>query len=127
MASPLESQIKKQAASAFRGKLLSGTLRRLAVSSLDSNGDLVPGSATEYRFEGIRDSYSAAYRGLAGIPAEDVQFLVLLGSVSPSATPRQGDQIKLSNTGWHQIRGIPEVDPAGATAKCQCYAIEDPS
>ena len=39
----------------------------------------------------------------------------------------QGDQIKLSNTNWHQVREIPEVDPAGATSKCQCYEIEDPA
>lgn len=127
MASPLEAQIKKQVASAFRGKLLSGTLRRVESSSLDANGDLIPGAPSEYRFEGIRDSYSAFYRGQAGIPAQDVRFLVLLGSVSPATTPMQGDQIKLANTGWHQIREIPEIDPAGATANCQCYVIEDPS
>ena len=67
----------------------------------------------------------ARYRQ-AGIPAEDVQFLVILGSVSPATQPDQGDQIKLSNTPWHQVRTIPEIDPAGATAKCQCYVIEDP-
>lgn len=127
MASPLESQIKKQVAAAFRGRLLIGTLRRVSASSQDANGDLVPGAPATYAFEGIRESYSARYRAQAGIPEQDVQFLVLLGSVLPVIIPQQGDQIRLSNTGWHQIREIPEIDPAGATAKCQCYAIEDPT
>ena len=127
MASPLESQIKKQVASAFKGKLLTGTLRRVSSTALDAKGDEVPGAVATYAFDGIRDSYSARYREQAGIPAEDVQFLVLLGSGTLSgAQPRQGDHIKLSNTGWHQVREVPEVDPAGATAKCQCYAVPDP-
>lgn len=127
MASPLESQIRKQVASALRGKLLTGTIRRVGAAVLDANGDPVPGAASTYTFEGIRESYSAVYRSQAGIPAEDVQFLVLIGSVKPATEPRQGDQIKMSNTAWHQVREIPEVDPAGATAKAQCYEIEDPT
>ena len=126
MASPLESQIKKQVASAFRGKLLSGTLRRETATALDERGDPVVTAAT-YSFEGIRESYSEYYRAQAGIPEEDVAILVLLGSTSPAVVPTQGDKIKLSNTGWHQVRGIPEIDPAGATAKCRCYLIEDPA
>ena len=127
MVSPLETQVKKQVASAFRGRLLTGTLRRVASSALDTRGDPVPGAAATFAFEGIRESYSARYREQAGIPVEDVQFLVLLGSVSPAPEPRRGDQIKLSNTPWHQVREIPEVDPAGASAKCQCFEIEDPT
>ena len=124
MASPLESQIKKQVASAFKGKLLTGTLRRVSAAAVNSRGDPVPAAASTYAFEGIRESYSARYREQAGIPVEDVQFLVLLGSTSPATEPRRGDQIKLSNTPWHQVREIPEVDPAGATAKCQCFVID---
>ena len=127
MASVLESSIRKQIAAAFKGRLLTGTLRRDTAASLDAKGDAVPGTPDTYTFEGIRESYTAAYRNQAGIPAEDVQILVLLGSVKPATTPDQGDQIKLSNTAWHQIRTIPEIDPAGATAKCQCYVIEDPT
>lgn len=126
MASPLESQIKKQVASAFKGKLLTGTLRRVSAAAVDSYGDPVPAAATTYAFDGVRESYSARYRAQAGIPAEDVQFLVLLGSVKPATAPLQGDQIKLSNTDWHQVREIPEVDPAGATAKLQCFVIASP-
>lgn len=125
MSALLESQIKKQVAAAFKGKLVAGTIRRTAGATLDSLGNLAGGSVSTYAFEGIRESYSAIYRNQAGIPAEDVKFLVLLGSTT--ITPEQGDQIKLSNTGWHQIREIPEIDPAGATAACQCYAIPDPS
>ena len=125
MASPLESQIKAQVAQAFKGKLLAGTIRRVGATTLDNRGNPVPGAVSTFAFEGIRESYSAVYRAQAGIPAEDVQFLVLLGSTT--SAPRQGDQIKLTNTSWHQVRTIPEVDPAGATAKCQCYAIPDPA
>lgn len=127
MVSPLSSQIKKQVASALRGRLLSGTLRRDVPASLDSYGDPVPGTAAEYSFEGIRETYSARYRAQAGIPAEDVSFLVILGSVVPATTPAQGDHIKLENTDWHCVREVPEMDPAGATAKCQCYAVADPA
>lgn len=126
MASPLEAQIKKQVAAAFRGKLIRGTIRRAGAASLDEFGDPVPGAPETFAFEGTRESYSAAYRVQAGIPAEDVKFLVLLGSVRPAASPRRGDHIRLTNTPWHMIREIPEVDPAGATAACQCYSVPDP-
>lgn len=126
MAFPLEAQIKKQVAAAFRGKLIRGTIRRAGDASLDEFGDPVPGAHETFAFEGIRESYSALYRAQAGIPAEDVKFLVLLGSVRPATVPRQGDHIRFTNTPWHMIREIPEIDPAGATSACRAYAVSDP-
>ena len=123
MPSPLESTIKAQVASAFRGRLISGTIQRDASSTVNTRGDPVTASTSEFTFEGTRDAYSSFYRAQAGVPDEDVQFLVLLGSVKPVTTPLKGDRIKLSNTSWYEVRRIPEIDPAGATAKCQCFPV----
>lgn len=129
MVSLLESRLKKSLASAFKGRLTRGTLRRVASTTVDAAGDLVPGAASSFTFEGIRESFDARYRAQAGIPENDVQILILLGSIKPATTPRQEDQIFLSTpwSKWHKIRQVLSVDPAGASGSYQCYEIEDPT
>lgn len=124
MASLLESKIKDQVAAAFKGQLLTGTLRRVVSTSLDSLGDPVPGTATTYSFDGIRESFSAAYAAQAGIPITDVKILVIAGSLS--VNPKKDDQIKIEGQ-WHTVREVLGVDPAGATFELQAYEIEDPT
>jgi len=124
MASLLESKIKDQVASAFKGKLLTGTLRRVASTALDAFGDPIPGTATTYPFDGIRESFNAMYAATAGIPVTDIKVLVIAGSLS--VDPLQGDQILIRNQ-WHEVREILERDPANATHVLQCFEIEDPT
>lgn len=124
MVSLLESAIKKQVASAFAGRLLDCTLRRVASSSVDARGDLVPGAATLWAFDGIVDSFSAVFAAQAGIPVTDVRVLIIAGSLA--TVPRQDDQVKVRDQ-WYQLRRLVERDPAGATYVFAGYAIEDPT
>jgi len=124
MASLLESEIKKQVASAFKGVLLSGTLRRVASTTVDSFGDLVPGTATTFSFEGIRESFNAAYAADAGIPVTDIKILIIAGLLDTD--PIKDDQILIRGQ-WHKVRAILERDPANATHVLQCFEIVDPT
>lgn len=121
MTSPLESQIAKQIATSFKGLLLTGTIRRETVKSLDANGDPVVTSA-DYRFEGIRDSFSAVYAVAAGIPVTDVRILVIAGL--SAIVPKMDDKIKIGG-GWYQVRRITEIDPATASYTLAAFVIGD--
>lgn len=124
MASLLESAIKKQVASAFKGRLLTGTLRRVAHSTVDQYGDPVAGTAETWTFDGIVDTFSAFYAAQAGIAATDARILIIAGSLS--TTPSKDDQVKLRDS-WYQLRRQVESDPAGATFIFSGFAIEDPT
>lgn len=131
MTSLLENAIKAQVASAFSGKLLSGTLRRVTGTAVDAFGDPTTTAVTTYTFEGTRDDRSAFFRASAGIPDTDVLILIIAGSfkasgVTTTVRPKTDDQIYIRNT-WHQVRRIVEEDPASATFLIQTYEIEDPT
>jgi len=124
LASLLESAIKAQVASAFRGRLLPGTLRRVPYSSVDALGDPTPGAPQTWSFDGIVDSFSAFFAAQAGIPATDSRILIIAGSLA--TPPQKDDQVKLRGK-WYQLRRLVEQDPAGATYIFSGYEIEDPT
>lgn len=124
MASPLESSIRAQVAAAFRGRLLTGTLRRITRSAVDSRGDPVPEDAQTWTFDGIVDSFSAFFMAQAGIPATDSRILIIAGSLATS--PRKDDQVKLREA-WYQLRRLVEQDPASATYIFSGFQIKDPT
>ena len=124
MASLLESAIKKQVASALSGKLLTGTLRRVGHSTVDTYGDPVAGTPATWAFDGIVDTFSAFYAAQAGIAATDVRILIIAGSLS--VTPTKDDHVKLRDS-WYQLRRLVEADPAGATFIFAGFEIGDPT
>lgn len=124
MASPLDGLIKRQIASAFKGKLKKGTLRRAVPGGVDDMGDPKPGTVETWPFEGIRESYDALYRVNAGIPDTDVRILVIAGSTA--GVPDQGFQVFIEGR-FHQVRKVEGIDPAGATYQLQCFEIADPT
>ncbi len=124
MASLLESSIKAQVASGFKGVLLTGTLRRVGSTTVDTRGNPVDGSASTFPFEGIRESFSAAYAASAGIPITDVKILMIAGLID--TVPRKDDQVLIRGQ-WHKVRAIIERDPADATHVLQCFEIPDPT
>lgn len=125
MKSALDGLIARNIARGFKGKLRSGTLRReVPGSGVDSRGDPLPGTTVTFSFEGIRESYDAAYRERAGIPQTDVKILVIAGSIR--TTPKVGDQIFIQQQ-WHKVRSIADIDPATATYTLQCFDIKDPT
>lgn len=126
MASLLESAIKKQVAAAFKGKLLTGTLRRSTAATVDGFGDVSSPTTTDYAFEGIRDTFDAKYAAGAGIPETDVRILIIAGSLAAAAgVPRQGDQILIRGA-WHHVRRVISIDPANATYVLQAFEIDTP-
>lgn len=129
MVSYLEGALKRKIAAGFAGRLTRGRLRRVGSSTMDEAGDLEESSASTFTFEGIRESFSATFRAQAGIPEKDVSILILLGSLVPETTPLPDDEVYLGAPWqkWHKLRSILEIDPAGASAKCQAYEIPDPT
>lgn len=120
----LDGQIAAAIYNGFKGKLLAGTLRRSVPGvGVDDFGDAVPDTISEFPFEGIRESYSAAYRAAAGIPQEDVRFLVIAGSITTA--PKRDDQVRLGSGPWHQVREIEAIDPATATYNLQCFELDE--
>ncbi len=126
MASLLEGPLARTVARAFRGKLTDGVLRReVPGAGNDDFGDPNAGATPTFTFNGIRESFDAKYRQQAGIPETDVGVLVLLESVEPRTVPQQGDQVKIKGA-WHKVRRLLDIDPAGATARLQCFEISAP-
>ena len=125
MASLLEGVLKAKIAKGFQGKLLRGTIRSISSTALNSFGDPVPATTTDYTFEGIRDYFSALYAAQSGIPDTDVRILILLGSVQPVYIPKQENLVHI-NLAWHKIRRILSIDPAGASMSVQAYEVDEP-
>ena len=86
----------------------------------------VPGAATTYAFEGIRDSFSLQFAAAAGIPVTDAKILILLGSLKPATDPQQDDQVRV-RAQWFQLRQLTSADPAAATQEWAGFAIPDPT
>ena len=76
------SSIRDAVAQGFRGQLLSCTLRRATVTSRDANGDPVATAFRDYPFDGIRETFNAAFAAAAGIPVTDVKILIIAGSLA---------------------------------------------
>ncbi len=131
MVSLLEGKLKAKIAQGFKGKLTKGVLRRSVATGLDSRGNPTAPTITSFNFEGIRESWSALYKANAGIPDTDVSILILQGSFKPVTVITKADEdaeIFLDKpwNAWFQVRKVLEVDPAGASARLQCYEIPAP-
>lgn len=124
MASLLESEIRRRVASAFRGKLMRGTLRREVPVGLDANGDLLPPAVQTFTFEGIRSSFDARFAAQAGIPETDVKILIIAGSCR---TDPKKDDLTLIRGQWVKIRRILKVDPADAAYTLQGFDVPAPA
>lgn len=126
MTSLLETTVRQHIAAGFAGRLLRGTLRRVAKSSLDSSGDVVAGAVSTFTFEGIRDTFSLQFAQTAGVPVTDAKILFILGLIKPQTDPRQDDQVKIRNE-WFQLRKMVSVDPAEASQEWAGFKIKDPT
>ena len=126
MASLLPSAIASTVANAFRGKLLTGTLRRESVASVNSKGDPVAGSPSLYSVQGIIDNFSALFITLNNVPATDVRVLLIMNLTQPFTEPVQDDLIQFRDT-WFKVRRVVERDPANASISLQCFKTEAPA
>ena len=124
MVSLLERRVRDQVAAAFHNRLLVGSLRRTSAAAVDSYGDPVPGAATEWAFDGVVDTFNAAFAARAGIPVTDVRVLIIAGSL---ATVPQKDDLVMLRDEWYQLRRLVERDPAGATYVFSGFQVEAPA
>lgn len=114
--------IRSTVANAFRGRLLTGTLRRPVVTSRDAYGDQVFGTPVEYTFDGIDLMYDSMFRAESGIPMDHIQILVIAGSLD--TTPTRDDLVQIRGE-WYQIHAI-RKDPANATWDLESSLVGDP-
>lgn len=128
MAGLLTGKIAKAIFKGFKGKLLSGELRRESPSSSnDEYGDPMTVAPTYFSIEGFTDEFTELYKAKAGIPESDLKVNIFSES-SPGLEPRKDDKVSFTDqfgTRWYQLRKV-KIDPAGALWVCQAFKIETP-
>lgn len=115
----LDGQIRKAIADGFRGKLLTGTLRKVTSTGRAANGDPTTSTA-DYAVQGFIETYSVFTIIAAGIPENDTKITLIAGLCG--AEPSIGDRLYLSGK-WFQVRKV-DKDPAGATFECQSFQVQ---
>ena len=127
----LDGDLQSAIYEGFRGRLLSGALRRQVTgesTALDSHGDPIDLAPELIPLEGFIDYYSAFARAQAGIPDTDLKVCILAGS-APSLTPRLGNQVRFdfaTGARWFEIKGPCDTDPATALWVCRSFECEAP-
>ena len=107
----------------FAGKLRKCTLMRMVSSQQDDLGDAAGTVKKTWQFDGMRDSFNAAFAVQAGIPNTDVRILIIAGSLA--VEPRIDDKIQCEGR-WFQLRQRVDVDPATATYTYAGFEIKAP-
>jgi hypothetical protein len=121
----LEGPLAKAIYNGFKGKLLTGVLRRETLgTTLNSYGDPTGATVTTYAIEGFTSRYSDFYRATAGIPETDIKVNIFAQS-SPGLTPTKDDLVQFQGI-WYQLRSV-SVDPATALYSCQAFVTDAPT
>lgn len=107
----------------FAGKLRTCTLMREVSSTRNALGDAVAPTQSTWQFDGMRDSFNAAFAAAAGIPTTDVRILIIAGSLA--VEPRINDKVQCEGR-WFQLRQRVNVDPATATYTFAGFEIKAP-
>ena len=125
MTSFLETQLKSQIGKGFKGRLLTGTLRRFTnegSGGLDDYGDPATPTPADYAFEGFVSQYSAFAKSNSGIPESDEKVIIIADSIT--VEPQRDDYVKLRNE-WRKIRRLNSTDPGRAVFVCQSYRVQE--
>jgi hypothetical protein len=107
----------------FAGKLRTCTLMRMVSSTQDDLGDDEAPTTQTWQFDGMRDSFNAAFAAAAGIPVTDVRILIIAGSLA--VEPRIDDKVQCEGR-WFQLRRLVTVDPATATYTYSGFEVPAP-
>jgi hypothetical protein len=110
----------------FKGKLLTGEVRRYAGSdTLDAHGDPTAAAPDVWTVEGFEDEFSDFSRAQAGIPATDFKVCIFAASSVPAGfVPQEGDLVNLGR-GWASLRKA-ATDPAIVLWTCQAFRTRAP-
>ena len=124
MAGLLTGKIAKAIFNGFKGKLLSGELRReTPVPILDEFGDPTDETVAYFAIEGFTDEFSDFYRAQANIPDTDL-IVAIFAQSSPGLVPNKDDIVTFKGK-WYQLRAQ-KVDPADALFECRAFEIPPP-
>lgn len=107
-------------ATAFKGKLVPGTLTKRA-SGTRTPGQLTGGTnpdTTAHAFEGFIEDKTEVRRGGTLVARGGKFVTVLAASINPAAEPETGDAINIEGVGY-EIVEIAGRDPAGAVFECR--------
>lgn len=108
----------------FKGKLLTGELRRETASGMvDEYGDDLAPTISYTAIEGFISQYSDMFRAQSGIPDTDLKVNIFAKS-APTLTPSKDDKVLMNGT-WYQLRAV-KTDPATALWICHAFAIDPP-
>lgn len=126
MASLLPTEIANIVANAFKGQLMTGTLRRETATGLNSLGDPTAPVVETFAVEGIRDNFNERFATLQGIPHTDVKILLIMNLIVPRTQPTKDDLILIRDE-WHKVREVLTIDPASASIELQCFRCAAPA
>jgi len=117
----LLDQIAKDVYAGFKGKLLKGTLRRVAADSaagLDKLGDPRDTLPTEWPCQGFVDSYSDRFRPKDGISSTDAKVCIFARSLPAGVRPLKDDIVEMPAGTAYQLGDDIKTDPATALWEC---------
>lgn len=123
----LLDQIAKEVYAGFKGKLLKGTLRRVAVASsggLNGLGDPADTETTEWPCQGFVDSYSDRFRLEAGIPDTDSKVCIFARSLPAGVRPEKDDIVEIPAGTSYQLGSPIMTDPATALWECRGTLVQ---
>lgn len=112
----------------FKGKLLTGEVRRNAPgisAGLDDQGDPLDLDSETWDVEGFIDNYSRDTRARAGIPDTAVKVCIFAQS-APDYSPRKDDTVRIGARWARILDGPIVIDPAGALWELQGQEIDAP-
>lgn len=125
----LDGDLAQSIYDGFKGRLLSGEVRRSATpisGALDAHGDPTDLEQLRWDVEGFRDTFARSTRAQAGIPTSTVKVCVFAQS-APDWRPQEDDQVRLGAQ-WFRLAGGPlDIDPAGALWSLDAEEIAEPS
>lgn len=110
----------------FKGKLLKGTLKRVALdpaAGLDRFGDPQDKTTTTWDCEGFVDNSSKAFRGQDGVPKHFVKVCIFGASLPSGVHPGLDDIVQFGGE-WYQIMSPAETDPATALWECRATKLQ---
>lgn len=121
----LDGQLASAIYAGFKNRLLKGTLRRrtaVVTMGLDTLGDAIRTTETDYSCQGFVDEYSEFFRATAGIPDTDCKVAIFAKSLPSGVRPLKDDLVRFQSV-WYQLRTV-ATDPATALWECRASRLQ---
>lgn len=125
----LDGQIADAIFKGFKGKLLKGTLKRVAPdegAGLDQLGDPQGITETTWNCEGFVDNSSRGRKTQDGVPDHTVKICIFAKSLPAGVRPELDDLVQFPRTSgpWYQLQTPAETDPATALWEARASLVQ---